>query len=265
MSVPLPPPDAPAFYASTPSGQVGPLSLTSILAEVAQGRLAENVPVFFQGAPGWIALAEHPELRARLQAEREKTVSAYRAEDEARDKIFVSLIKDSWDYYHEHERSSQVDEVLVGALIASTLDNGFSLIDLNSDGGHHNLRFESMQNRSRIVFRVNHLTAGLVASRVMGQRASVVIGYGEPVPDFGRVWQALKAEYKSGYIQNAEPGTITVDADMAAGYIYVEVDMYWQIDRYVKSDLTVDYPLLTSHVGASIHALRKYLNGRIGR
>lgn len=265
MSVPLPPPDAPAFYASAPSGQMGPLSLTAILTEVAQGRLGEDVPIFFQGAPGWMRLADHPELFARLQAEREKSVAAYREADEARDKIFVSLIKDSWDYYQEHERSSQVDEVLVGALIASTLDNGFSLIDLNSDGGNHHLRFESLQNRSRMIFRITHLTAGLVASRVMGQRASIVIGYGEPVPDFGRVWQALKAEYKSGYIQSAEPGTITVDADVTAGYIYVEVDMYWQVDRYVKPDLAIDYPLLTSHVGATVNALRKYLHGRIGR
>lgn len=263
MSVPLPPPDAPAFYASTASGQVGPLSLTAILSEVAQGRLPDAVPVFFQGAPGWIPLVEHPELRALLQAEREKSMAAYRAEDEARDAIFVSLIKGSWDYFHEHERSSQVDEVLVGALVTSTLDNGFSLIDLNSDGGHHHLRFENLQNRSRIIFRVTHLTAGLVASRVMGQRASVVIGYGEHVPDFGRVWQALKAEYKSGYIQSAEPGTITVDADVSAGYVYVQVDMYWQIDRYVKPDLAIDYALLTSHVGATVSGPRKYLHGRI--
>ena len=265
MSVPLPPPDVPAFYAAAPNGQLGPLSLTAIMAEVAHGRLAEDVPVFFHGAPGWMRLIDHPELRAQLGAEREKVAAAHRAEDEARDQIFVSLIKDSWDYYHEHERSSQVDEVLIGALIASTLDNGFSLIDLNSDGGHHHLRFENLQDRSRMVFRVTHLTAGLVASRVMGQRASVVIGYGEAVSDFGRVWQAMKAEYKSGYIQNAEPGTITVDADVAAGYIYVQVDMYWQVDRYVKPDLTIDYQTLTAHVGATINALRKYLHGRMGR
>lgn len=253
----LPPHDQPIFYVSSAGGPVGPMPLATIIEHVAAGRVAPDASFSFQGGAGWMALTAHPETNALLAAAR-------KSKDDAHDRIFGQLVKKSWEYHHGHERASVLDEVLIGAVITSTLDNGFSLIDLRSTGDHHHLRFEQLQSRARIVFQLRHLTPGLLASRVLGHQASVIIGYGEPVADFGRVWQALKAEYKSGFIQNAEPGTITVDADVTAGYVYVQVDMFWQVNDYVKDDLAIDYALLTSHVGSTVHALRKYLRGRIG-
>ncbi|MCU0657800.1 MAG: hypothetical protein MUF64_21825, partial [Polyangiaceae bacterium] len=83
--------------------------------------------------------------------------------------------------------------------------------------------------------------------------------------DFGRVWQAIKAEFKSGYVNNPEPGTITVDGDMESGYIYVQVDLYLQIDHYIAADYSINFPRLNRDIGATLNALRKYLKGRFGR
>jgi hypothetical protein len=230
---------------------------------VLRGQLQTNASFSFQGAPGWLRLDQSPPAMQLVEEARGRQQQSSRAADDAQDEVFAGLIRQSWDYYQEHEIASVVDEVLIGAVITSTLDNGFSLIDINSSGERHFLRFENLQSRGRIIFQLRHLTPGLLASKVLGHSASVVVGYGEPVADFGRIWQAFKAEVKSGYIQNAEPGTISVDADVTAGYIYVQVDMFWRVSEYVRPDLSVDYGMLTKHVGASVHALRKYLKGRI--
>lgn len=259
----LPPPDSPVFYAASPAGQFGPVTLVTIVEQYARGQLAANAAFSFQGAPGWMPLEQHETVRAMVQQLRAQLANVRAPSDDELDATFGGLIKQSWAYFKETEQATLVDEVLLGATITSTLDNGFMLIDLTSSGEHHFLRFEHPQNRSRILFRLQHLTPGLVASKVLGHNASVIVGYGEPVSDFGRIWQALKAELKSGYIDSAEPGTITVDADVTAGYIYVQVDMFWKVDDYVKPDLSVDYSKLTLHVGACTHALRKYLHGRI--
>ena len=256
MSQALPPADQNVYYASGPNGPLGPMTLHALIDHVLHGRLAQNISFSYQGSQEWSPYANHPQIQGVVNERRQ-------ALDDAKDRVFGELVKKSWAHFHENERAMFVDEVLVGAVITSTLDNGFSLIDLRSTGEAHHLRFEELQSRARIVFDLRHLTGGLLASKVLGHRASVVIGYGEPVADFGRVWQALKSEYKSGFIQNAEPGTITVDADVTGGYVYVQVDMFWNVDDYVKEDLSVDYPLLTNHVGSTVHALRKYLHGRI--
>lgn len=262
MSGELPAADAALFYVSGPQGQLGPLPLVQILDYVARGQLPASAHFTYQGAPGWLVLDQTPAVASLLAQARERAAGAARQADDEQDQIFGALIRQSWDYFREHELASVVDEVLIGAVITSTLDNGFCLIDLTSSGEHHFLRFEQLETRARIVFQLRHLTPGLLASKVLGHNASVVIGYGEPVADFGRIWQALKAELKSGYIQSAEPGTITVDADVTAGYIYVQVDMFWRVSDYVKPDLAVDHALLQRHIGATVNALRKYLRGR---
>ena len=52
------------------------------------------------------------------------------------------------------------------------------------------------------------------------------------------------------------------DGDLHSGYVYCQVDMYWKLDDYIKPDFSVDYALLTTHVRAITHSLRKYLRGR---
>lgn len=232
-----------------------PVSAADLKAMLSSSKLPGNAMMWFQGLPGWVRVADHPEL-----AGLSKTLSA----DDENDKIFGELVKTSWDYFRSHELAAHVDEVLVGAIITISLDNGFSLIDLSSDGSHHYLRFENMGDHSRVVFQLTHLTPGLVAAKVLGQRMSVVVGFGQRSSDFGRVWQAIKAEYKSGYIQNPEPGTMTIDGDVSSGYIYVQVDLYLELKNYVGDDYSINYPRLNRDLGACIHALRKYHRGRFG-
>ena len=183
-------------------------------------------------------------------------------EDDALDEVFGGLVKESWAYHEEHAFAGHIDEVFIGAIITACLDGGWSLIDLTSNGSHHYLRFEEMETHSRAIVRFTHLTPGLATAKILGQRASVVVGYGEKMKSFTAVWKALKAEYKSGLIQGDAPGTISVDGDMDSQYVYCQVPLYLNIDDYVARDYAVDHVRLTRHFDATLNALRKYLRGR---
>lgn len=184
------------------------------------------------------------------------------ADDDRLDAIFGDLIEQSWMFHHQHDFAGHIDEVMVGAVITSCLEGGQSLIDLNSDGTHHYMRFEDMEDHSRMIVRLTHLTGDLTTATVQGHRASVVIGYGERVRNFGKIWQAVKAEYKSGLISRDSPGSISVDGDMTSQYVYVQVRLYLKIDDYVDHEYDINYARLGEHLGATVHALRKYLRGR---
>ena len=271
----LPPPDVSAIFVGTAQGQLpGPLSLDALIQQAANGQLPAEAMIWYEGLPNWVRLVDHPELRDRIAASQRRgappapapapiVTAAPRLSDEAMDRGFVQLIKASWEYYQANRFAEHVDEVFIGAVITSTLDNGYSLIDLNSDGSNHFLRFQQMQEGSRIIYQLRHLAHSPAEAKVLGHIASVTIGYGERSANAGRLWNALKAEFKSGYIQSAEPGTITIDADMESGYIYGQVDMYWNISDYVDEHYQTAYPKLTENVAVTINALRKYLHGRM--
>jgi hypothetical protein len=180
------------------------------------------------------------------------------------DKIFVGLVKESWDYYNETVQNTKMDDLLLGAVIASLVEQGYSLIDLNSDGVSHFLRFEYLQTKQRLIFQLQNLSESLVNAKVLGRKARVVIGYGERVNNMGAIWSALKAEMKSGFLDATEPGVITCDADMTSGYIYVQVPLILDLDQYFAQNYKVNYQLLQGHIGATVNALAKYLRGRIG-
>jgi hypothetical protein len=80
------------------------------------------------------------------------------------------------------------------------------------------------------------------------------------VQNTGAIWQALKAEVKSGFLDVGEPGVMTVDADLASGYLYVQVPLI----QYVAPGYQVNHQLLQQHIMATVHSLAKYLRGRIG-
>ena len=174
-------------------------------------------------------------------------------------------MESSWDYLQEHRFAGHIDEVFLGAVITSTLDAGYSLIDLSSDGQNHYLRFENLRDNSRVVVRLRHLTGDLAAAKVLGQKASAVIGYGEKMSNASTVVQALKQELKSGFMASSEPGSISVDGDLTSGYVYAQVDLYLEIDKYVQPDYTTDHALLAEHLASCVHALRKYLRGRFAQ
>lgn len=273
-----------AIHVQGPRGQ-HQITVKQLRALQVRGQLTPGLMIWFEGLAGWMRAEDHPEIGAPASSGLPGAPPASvgvagssspppgsvprpagpASADDQQDAVFVGLIKQSWSYFRAHEFAAHIDEVFLGAVITSALDNGYSLIDLESDGMFHHLRLENLQDGSRLVFQLRHLTSGLLASKVLGHMASVIVGYGERSADFGRLWQSLKAEYKSGYLQNPEPGTITVDGDVNSGYIYVQVDMYWNIQEYVAEDYSINYARLTSHLGACIHALRKYLRGRFIR
>lgn len=182
---------------------------------------------------------------------------------EAQDEIFVGLVKESWKHYNDTKQNSEMDDLLVGAVMAAQVEQGYSLIDLNSDGVLHYLRFEMLNSRQRLIFQLQNLAEDLVTAKVLGRRARIVIGYGEYVQNVSTIWSALKSEFKSGFLDATEPGVITTDADLASGYIYVQVPLILNIDQYFGANYQVNIQLMQTHIGATVQALAKYLRGRI--
>lgn len=200
MALPrLPDPDEEALHVHTAAGQLGPLSRRVLTAKLASGELTDEGHLWMKGMDAWDAITDHREtLAAGLEAVPAPAASpapvpagepgqppwsqaAVALGDDELDAVFVGLVKDSWTWLSKQRFASHVDEVFLGAVITSTLDTGYVLIDLTSDGSHHFLRFENLEDRSRILFRLTHLTPSLAVSEVLGQRASVVVGYGERV------------------------------------------------------------------------------------
>jgi len=269
-----------SFYAAAPEGQAGPMSAEDLLAAVAEGRYPRNVPVWWPDAPDWVPLDTHPELSLRLEqaapapppGTAEMPVPAAMpapaparegVSDDELDRGFAALVKESWKHHNLVQDTTRVDDVLLGALITAGLDNGHVLIDLTSDGTNHFLRFEDPADRSRLTMAITHLTRSVTQARTIGQRASLVVGYGEPIKSFGKVLSAMRQEAKSGYLKRAEPGIVSFDADSASQYLYAQVDLYLDLDKYIDAELTPDYHALDRDVAATMHALRKFLHGRI--
>lgn len=180
------------------------------------------------------------------------------------ERVFVSLVDASWKKYNETLQNHHMDELLVGAVIASTVEAGYSLIDLTSDGVNHYLRFEHLPSKQRVIFQLTNLSEDLVVAKVLGRTARAVIGYGMMVQNAGAIFQALRAEVKSGFLDVGEPGVMTVDADLATGYIYVQVPLLLDLDQYVAPGYQVNHQLLQQHIMATVHSLAKYLRGRLG-
>ena len=90
------------------------------------------------------------------------------------EQVFVSLVDASWDKYNEGLQNRYLDDMLVGAVIASNVEGGFSLIDLNSDGVSHYLRFEHLPSKQRLIFKLTNLSENLVTAKVLGHRAQVI-------------------------------------------------------------------------------------------
>jgi hypothetical protein len=182
---------------------------------------------------------------------------------EQNEAIFVELVAGSWKRYSELTRNSQTDDLLVGAIIASSINQGWALIDLQSDGTSHMLRFDHAASRTRLVVDVRSLAEDLATARVLGRLANLTVGYGVRVDNFSQVFNAIKTEIKSAMLVSTEPGVITVDGDLSTGYVYAQITLMVDLDDYTTGPLTVDYGKLQTHIGAVIHSLSKYLRGRL--
>jgi hypothetical protein len=267
-------PNGTSWFCASPQGNKGPFDEAKMLDLLQQGVIGGNTFIWRDGLPNWVALRESGDFDppatpaaapgAPAAPAQPAGIPAGRDQNEYLDSVFVGMVKKSWDRFNRRQRATEVDEVLLGAVITSSLDNGYSLIDLSSDGTNHYLRFEEVGSGNRVIFRLAHLSNTLLASEVLGHEAQVVFGYGERVQDFSRIWSALKQEAKGGYITQADPGIITVDGDISSQYVYVEVTLIWDLKEFLDpaDHYKVNYPKLTEAIGAGIHALRKYLRGR---
>lgn len=248
----------------------GPHPEAHLARRIAAGELPPETGAWHEGLDGWTtlaALAPKDDVAAPagaaagVIADSVAVVGASSKDGEALEGAFASLVKKSWAHYNQSLFAGRVDEILLGAIITVMVERGSALIDVNSDGTNHYVRFERLGDKSRTYFRVNHMTPNPVAAKVQGHLVSVIVGYGEFIDNFSVIWNAIKAEYRSGLIQTAEPGTITVDGDMETRYAYVQVDLYWNAGDYVDN-WRVDYDKLGNDMDAVIHVLRKYLRGR---
>lgn len=169
--------------------------------------------------------------------------------------IFAELVTNSWDYHHKTFYDDRADEVLLGAVIASLVSKGYTLIGLHSDDSDHHLRLERADEGTRLVLRL---------TRLEGRQASFIVGYGERVANLAALWPSFAPEAKSLHSPHWEPGVISFDADLQAGYLYAQISLVLDLDRYLGDDFTVDLALFDSHGRELVDCLRRYLRGRVG-
>ena len=282
------------LYVAIGDKSSGPFTRQQLSAMRAEGKINPDALFWFEGLPQWTRIADHPIWRqiagssapassapassagsapassagsasSSASSTNKNTASDRTPTADDHERLFGGMLQESWKYHNAHFAATVVDDVFIGLLIACTLDNGWSLIDMNSDGDNHYLRFENFKDQSRVYYRVRHLTRTLTEQKTLGNRVAIIVGYGERTSDFSRLWSTLKQELKSGYLQSPEPGTITFDADMTAGYIYVQVDMFWKMEDFIGDNFSTDPKRLDRDVDACMHTLKKYLRGRTGR
>jgi hypothetical protein len=174
---------------------------------------------------------------------------------------FKANLEQTWTWDDEWRFSNQVDEVFIGALIASTLNNSYSLMEISSDGTHHHLRFEHVDTASRLVCRVTYLTDTLPVAKVLGHRASVIFGYGEP-DNACAVDEPLADPGRFGLEGMPAPGTLVIRRDERSDYVYAKVELTLDISRFVHEDYSVSTALLSEQIQVIIQALEAYLRHR---
>lgn len=179
------------------------------------------------------------------------------------EQVYIDLVASSWQKHEERIQNKRMDDLLIGGVIAVMVGDDYSLIDLSSDGVNHYLRFEQLSNKQRVIFRLRNMSEELVTAKVLGRHAHVVIGYGEHVQNTQTLFQTLKSEIKSSFLDTGEPGVITTDADITAGFIYVQVPLILDLDDYFGGDYEIKYTTLRRHIMATVQSLQKYLRGRL--
>ena len=205
--------------------------------------------------------------------------------DQELDDEFIGLVARSWELYKDTEHARSIDEVFLGGVITAMVDSGFLLIDVDTAGAmpyvdpalagttvttnavtlpnpEHRLRFEEPTSKARVTMSVEHLTADAATAKLIGHRANTVIGYGERVPNFSQVGQAIRQEMASAFIASPEPGTVSFDADMSSGYVYAQIDLLLELDRYVSDELAIDHELLRRHIASVVYTMQTFVRAR---
>lgn len=251
----------------------------SVMGSTPEGAAAPSAPVApGMGSPAAVAATASEALMSGLS-------------DQQLDDEFIGLVARSWEMYKETELATSIDEAMLGGVITALVDCGFVLIDVETAGAlgavasagagttppstgvdvgaasattHHQLRFEEPQTQARVTLAVEHLTPDVASAKMIGHRASAVIGYGERVPDFSKVGQALRQEVQSNFVVSPEPGTVTFDADISSGYVYAQIDLLLELDLYVGDDLSVDHDRLRRHLASVVYTMKTFVRTRFG-
>lgn len=215
--------------------------------------------------------------------------------DQQLDDEFIGLLDRSWTLFKETEHASAIDEALLGGVITAMVDSGYVAIDVETAGaaprvtstgagtapgsvagpsappvggitpgvGHH-LRFEEPASKTRVTIDLQHLTADPGTAKVLGHRVIAEIGYGERVPNASQVTQAVRQEVTSAFVVCPEPGTVTFDADISSGYVYAQIDMILEPERYISESLEIDLDLLRRHIASVVYTMRTFIRTRFG-
>lgn len=296
----MPSPQELIYWIDAQQAQQGPEPFAALLQRAGAGQVGLSTPVWWNGQDGWIALgeiegvtiplpAQPPQQPAQAPQRPGAAVSPAASAalmsgmaDQELDDEFMGLVARSWELYKETEFAMSIDEAMLGGIITAMVDCGFVLIDLTTASpwaaatstgattaataaGQHQLRFEEPSSHARVAVALTHLTADAATAKVLGHRAAAVIGYGERVPNFSQVGQALRQEVQSSFIDSPEPGTVTFDADMSSGYVYAQIDLLLEPERYVDEKFAVDHELLRRHLASVVYALQTFVETRFGR
>lgn len=181
---------------------------------------------------------------------------------EASEARFVELVAASWKRHNAWERSRRADDVALGATITSYVTAGWRLVDLESDGSSHMARFQAGGGTDRLLVRLEAMCEDPVRAQALGRLVRAEVAYGVRAENFSAVKQAVKDELKSSMVANAsEPGVITVDGDIATGYVYASVPLILDLDDYFDG-YTAKAPI-AGDLHTAAQALHKYLMGRL--
>ena len=228
----------------------------------------------------------------------------------SQEELYTTLVQRSWRHFHQRYLNQKLDDVVVGAVIAANVNQDFQLIDLHSDGTNHYLRFEEPRADARgdnhfvgsplkdepslpddphlhphppnrVLFRLRHLSDDFVDAQVQGHLADVVIGYGEFTEDLEELWKELRVDTLQAALRVQEPGVILFEADLAGKYLYAQVPLLLELDRYLETPpgpdesasrrfwsdegLRVNLPRLVEHINAVVHSLQVYQRGRVAQ
>lgn len=294
----MPEPQDQVHWVDPGGQQVGPEPLEVLLQRHQAGQIPATTLIWWEGAADWTPLHQAPgvDLPAAPASAPATGATANFAPgsasaalmsgmtDQELDDEFIDLVGRSWDMYKETEFATSIDEATLGGVITAMVDCGFVLIDLSTasawaasaattttvDVGstvsmaHHQLRFEEPSTHARVTMSLEHLTPDPAVAKLIGHRASVIIGYGERVPNFTKVGQALRQEVQSTFIASPEPGTVTFDADLSSGYVYAQIDLLLELERYIDEHLDVDHELLRRHLASVVYTMKTFIQARFG-
>lgn len=288
----MPDPQTPVHWIDSAGTQQGPEPWETVRARVQHGQIPSSTQVWWDGAASWQAFDQVPAgSAAPAPAAATAPLSASQAlmsglSDQELDDEFIGLVGRSWDMYKETEFATSIDEAMLGGVITALVDCGFVLIDLETAGAmlgvvaadptagtsvgstatsaHHQLRFEEPETKARVTVALEHLTPDVASAKMIGHRASAIIGYGERVKEFNKVGQAVRQEMQSNFVLSPEPGTVTFDADLSSGYVYAQIDLLLELDRYVAEDLSVDHDLLRRHLASVVYTMKTFIQSRFG-